>query len=546
MQDITFAETAPDTRFWWDLYLSNYTYGEDYSQGHGEHTLTEWTKSDIYSLQSPETGDEKWYLEPPTQPYYTILNNTKYRVVENPYLILGNDRFTGSKVYINSRTTYDSWSQNEHTEYLLRDPWDPQLETEPRYFELINGTKLYVHQLQRIFLRELTLNVSDVYTRNSDGSKHYLPHGTAITTLMPYAQWEPEYYDSSQGYWIYPQSYQLLDGSLIYRDESFEYEYWNSTTNRHELYKTVYTEEVTTQIVEYGGHCVMLNNTMKINLRDDGAWWQSDPTGTGYYLIMTNGTRIFHPDPWSVHDDSQRHVMINGKNYIISWPTEYYIGQYNGETIYAHNDRGQVYDYYYTVVNDHHFELPYPNALATSWWDLENLQSEGGRLLTGKSILLNDQQYPIFHDESLYYILDQETPVTVTKPTIDLSHYYSRLNGQDVWNITQSGWSASYGHYQEQTGQLTEIEGTIHTTTGYNPQEHQWQEWNKYGEDYENKTKYLVNAIDASRINVYTGRYVTIWPVTISPQPITHVIATTNQSPCWKMGKPSGNHISKP
>ena len=67
-------------------------------------------------------------------------------------------------------------------------------------------------------------------------------------------------------------------------------------------------------MVQSAGSGVKLGDTVVL-LREPG-YWQVLPDGSGYYLVMTNGTRITIKDPFSV-PDNQRIVTINGATYLV-------------------------------------------------------------------------------------------------------------------------------------------------------------------------------------------------------------------------------------
>ena len=52
------------------------------------------------------------------------------------------------------------------------------------------------------------------------------------------------------------------------------------------------------------------------------------------------------------------------------------------------------------------YELPYPGAMATSWWDLQGIESQGQKLRTFKSISIEGSDYLINFDANSqsYYI----------------------------------------------------------------------------------------------------------------------------------------------
>ena len=514
--NVTFNAKAPDACYWWEVTFGNRTFGEDWSRGWGEHTVTDWTEETVRYINSSETQGEKWYVTTPLQPFYTVYNGTRFRVHEIPYIVLA-----GTTHYIDTRSFYDYGSSTERTEMLLRDPWDPLLEEEPRYYQLLNGTKVYLSQGHKVLIRDITLNCNDVY-RLDGGERIYLPNQTTFTTAMDHAQedWSGRYWDDVLMREVVPYFYELVNGTRVYDDVEgdvgFEGRNWNQTTNRYDLTDKKYDEESTSLMVDYSGRCVFLDGTIFVELRGDGSWWQYSPSGGKYYLVMKNGTRIFHPNPWD-YSDEERTVTIGGNDYTIGSPTEYYSGTYQDSTLTIKGGgEGFVRDFYYTVLEDIMYEMPHAGAFATSWWDLENIESRGGRVPTGKSIIIDGSKYPIHQSGSTAYIVIDGTVNAVTHPKKDASFYYSLINGLEFWNVTQGGWSLLYGTYHERIGQIDPVIGTLVTTTGYDPDAAKWSEWDRYGEDRENSTRYLV--VDGQRVDVYEGRYLSIWEVVIAGQ----------------------------
>ncbi len=129
-------------------------------------------------------------------------------------------------------------------------------------------------------------------------------------------------------------------------------------------------------------------------------------------------------------------------------------------SLIPNNGNGYVNSYFYTdlgINGGAKYELPFPGAMATSWWDLQGIESLGQKLPTLKSITLDGSEYILNLDSNsqTYYINVNGQRQTVTSPTLDYSTFYSNINGQDYWNITQNGWTLNYGNYTQQSGQLT-------------------------------------------------------------------------------------------
>jgi hypothetical protein len=508
--NVSFTENAPHTNYWWEMCFMNMTFGRDWSEGWGEHTVLEWTSESVYYVNGTATGGQPWYVTRPTTPLYTMYNGKKYRLEETPYITIGDE-----DLLIKARTHYDWGMQEDVTEYLFWDQYDPKLGIEPRYYELMNGTKIYVTEAYQAIIRTLRLNATDAY-KITDAGITPVPNGTVFTTFMDRAMedWSRERWEEG-GIHILPYYYELPNGTRIYRDNGFETQTYNLTTNRWEISDPTYSENRTALIVSYRGQGITLNHTTVVFLRDYGAWWQPLPDGTGYYLVMENGTIITHSDPWSVPDE-ERIVTINGLNYTIDWPSEYYEGTYQNQTLIIKRD--YVHNFYYTDlgVGGVKHELPYPKAMAMSWWDLERIESEGGKLKSFKSITVNGTKYALHlsEDRRDYYILVDGKRVSVTWPTKDAGYFYAEINGKEYWNVEQRGWILRLGTFSEKSGQFISTGSPIVTTTGYDPQMQMWREYNRWGYDRENSTLYILTP-NGTRYNIHSGIYIMIWKVKI-------------------------------
>jgi len=512
---VTFVPTAPEGNYWWSMIFQNMTYGRDWSQGWGEHTITEWVTEPVYYVNGTVTGGQAWYVNKPSTPLYTTYNGVKYQLNQLPYITIN-----GVDLPIKVRTQYDQWRQEEWTEYLFRDPYNPSLGMEPRYYELLNGTKIYVQEAYQAIIRSLRLNCSDAYIM-VDGTKIPLPNNTTFSTYMNRAEqdWSEHFWDPVYGD-IVPYHYELVNGTRIYRNALFETALYNSTTNHWDITGPAYTASVAKLLVESVGSGVMLNKTVVL-LREP-SWWQTLPDGTGYYLVMKNGTRITIKDPWGVPDD-QRIVTLDGLNYTIGWPDQYYTGTYRGETLLIRGGGwdGYVHNFYYTNLGFEggtRYELPYPGAMATSWWDLEGIESESRRLRTFKSMIINGTEYILNFDEATksYYIIIDGVQETVPYPVRDIDYYYSNINGEEYWTVIQNGWILRYGTYSDKSNQFSSA-GSFVTTTGYDPLGHMWSENNRYGYDRENATLYITLP-NGTRMDLNSRMYLIVWKVKVGDQ----------------------------
>ena len=209
---------------------------------------------------------------------------------------------------------------------------------------------------------------------------------------------------------------------------------------------------------------------------------------------------------------------------MIGWPNQYFQADYQGQNllipINGQNNDNYVQSYFYTdlgIDGGTKYELPYPGAMATSWWDLQGIESQGQKLRTLKTISIDGSDYLLNFDANTqtYYINIDGSMQTVSYPTVDYNTFYSKVNGQDNWNVKQNGWTLNYGTYSQQSGQLTAA-GSLVTTTGYDSTQKSWTA-NRYGYDYENATLYLTMP-NGTRLDVSSTMNLIVWRVHVGSE----------------------------
>ena len=506
---VTFNAGAPQGNYQYNMIFENMTYGQDPSQGWGIHQITEWTSQPTYYINGTSGGT--WLVSSPSNPLYTVYNAVKYQVNQAPYVVIA-----GNDLILKPQVQYDQARQQDWTQYLLNGPYDPSVARQTQYYQLPNGTNLYVNQAFQTIIRFLQLNTTNAYVLVG-GSNVPLPNGTAIDTYLNRAvpDYSKQFWDPQAGN-VVPYYYEQLNGSRVYLNSLFEGSTFNVTTNHWDRSNQVYTESDVTLLVQSAGSGVRIGDSVVL-LREPGNW-QVLPDGSGYYLVMANGTRITIRDPYSV-PDNQRTVTINGATYLIGWPSQYYQATYQGETLLiplSGQDNGNnVQSYFYTdlgVDGGTKYELPYPGAMATSWWDLQGIESQGQKLKTLKTISIEGSDYLLNFDSNTqtYYINIAGSRQTVPYPTVDYNTFYSTVNGQECWNVTQNGWTLNYGTYSQQSNQLTAA-GSLITTTGYDSTMKSWTA-NRYGYDYENATLYLMMT-NGTRVDISSNMNLIVWRV---------------------------------
>jgi hypothetical protein len=521
--NVTFTPSAPQGNYWYNMLFQNSTYAQDNSQGWGQHQITEWTNEPVYYVNMG--SGQTWYASTPTNPMSTTYEGEKYPVTQVPYITIN-----GNNLLIKPQVQYDQGQQRDWTQYLLCGPYDPSLNRQTQYYELANGTDININQAYQAIIRTLLLNNNANAYVVVDGSNVALPSGVTIETYMNHAvaDYSRQYWDGQNN--VVPNYYEQLNGTRVYLNCQFEQAQFNSTTNHWDRSNKLYAETDHTLLVQSAGPGVTLSGSV-VMLRSPGNW-QMLPDNSGYYLVLQNGTRITLKDPWV--QDNQRTVEVNGVSYLIGWPNQYYQAYYNGRTLLipsSENNDNYVQSFFYTdlgVNGGSKYELPYPGAMATQWWDLQGLESTGQKLRTFKSISVDGTDYVLNLDSTsqTYYIEINGTRHTIPYPTVDYTNFYANINGQNYWNVTQNGWAITFGATSLLSNQLA-ASGTVITTTGYDITKKAWT-GNRYGWGYENATYYLMMP-NGTRLDVSSTMNLGIWKVQVGDR--TYYTTDSNSIP---------------
>jgi hypothetical protein len=195
---------------------------------------------------------------------------------------------------------------------------------------------------------------------------------------------------------------------------------------------------VETVPVEFAGYFVIINGTEWETVTKGCFEWDWR-TGQNY-MEFTNGTRVY------LQYDSATmcswYFERDGKRYYVDWPNEYYLGNYSGSTIIVPGWLRRTW--YYTLTGSERMEVPYSGVSSEntwlSWWSLGRIKSEGGVVPTDDYALVNGSLYLVHYYENLtdqgYMVVDGGL-VNVTRGT----GLYSRMLGEDVWDIKQIGFT---------------------------------------------------------------------------------------------------------
>jgi hypothetical protein len=202
---VTFGSSAPQGNYWYNMIFQNMTYGQDTSKGWGQHLITEWTSEPTYFING--ISSQSLLVNAPTKPLYTVYEGKRYQVNEVPYITIA-----GHNHFIKPQVQYDQGQQRDWTQYLVYGPYDPSIGRQTEYYQLTNGTNVYVNQAYQTVIRTLQLNTTSAYTLEG-GIQTQLPIGTTIETYMNKAVPDHSRERWDQGNHILPYYYEQLDGT---------------------------------------------------------------------------------------------------------------------------------------------------------------------------------------------------------------------------------------------------------------------------------------------------------------------------------------------
>lgn len=389
--NLTFTDVTPNLNYWWDVKLLNWTYGEDYTQPWGEYVIYDWTRDPIPVYSFENASGDRLYVPEPEYRSYVELNGERYLIIEKPYIVIA-----GEKLPIQEKLYWNGYMFEE--KILFFGPWDPTTGTQTYYYILENGTEIYIYEGYQAIIYNMTL-----------------PDGSWVLTTMEYPYWNP----FEEKYFIL-----TLDREIVWLDS------WISEE----------PVKVNSTPLEFAGYMVALNETIWLNVTT-GYFLFDWEMGT-YYIILENGTRLDlimeDEEPFTYY----YYIETAAGKYYVTWPRAYYVGEYEGQSILVPEWFKQ--NYYYTIIGEKEYELPYPGADARWLWHLENTVSEGGVVPIDPYINVNGSLYLLQNDTSGNYYIEVNGTIYYTSAPV--TALYTNIMGTDVWDITQIGQRVPLGN----------------------------------------------------------------------------------------------------
>ena len=400
--NMSFTEYAIDQRYSFDVGLLNWTYGPDYSQPWGEHFVEDWIYSVVYTINN---GSVEVYVPTPETRQYAedTSSGERYLIVNKPYIVINGEKLPLKEIKY--------WNGNKYEYKLLREEWDPTTYENKHYYTLENGTKIYVYEAYQAFIYNVTI-------RNETTGETF-----NITTYMRYPWWN-RYKEA----WLIV----TLDGDIIWLQDSND---------------VIGAEKIGKVPVEFAGYFTLINGTTWVNLTK--GWIDWDYLAQEYYILLENGTKIYVDYDYEYM--YEYYFEKDSKRYYIEYPSAFYIGEYNGESILV--PEWFKRSWYYTLVGEEKIELPYEGVSDKyewiSWWSLQQPGSEGGVVPEDEYALVNGSLYLIHYDTEgsmSGHIMVDGNRINVTKG----EHLYTKISGKDCWDVVEIGFTVYIGNLTSQ------------------------------------------------------------------------------------------------
>ncbi|MFQ5832975.1 MAG: hypothetical protein ACE5H4_09755 [Candidatus Thorarchaeota archaeon] len=456
---VNMSSHVPDTNYNWRFGFLNNTWYQDTTTEIGDYEIQKWNREWVYSF---DYFGSRVYMEPvESQLAFWFTNGSLGSDLmvgkETPYIKIA-DEVLPLRVWEN----YQPDMGISETELLRYDYYNPSDGKSYYYYELANGTKISVAYVDTVLIFNVTAGNDD-----------------SFLTAMEYAGfWHYEGFDYY--YWI------DIDGNL--HQGGPEYDTRNCNV-------TIYDEiDVTMRsdawYLKYGPDFVVRLSSLWWNSREQ-CEYGSDDVGNLYKLFYNE------TDGFGYVDDGNQTYRQYSLDQVI-------LADYQAsEAILV---RAPTHTYWYHETGSIKHEMPYPGVSVqyrdwyVGWYEMNNIQSEGGIVPAIPSLVYNGTEYPIFNiTPSMHFVEIDDIVYTVDAAYLP----HSVANGTDVWNATRIGFTGVVG---ELDNKLDFIE--LETIQYVTPDEFGWPWWDPFEGHYifdllNNGTKWKANSTDAMLVYEY-------------------------------------------
>ncbi len=459
---VNFTEAVPNSSFWWDIQFGSMGWFEDESSPEGYYDVATWTNDWVYSFDY--LGEE---VHVDNSLEIGVFNSSIpgvsdwLKVSEDPYI------------------TIDGVNYPVVTKQLINNEDDVILfEEHPfRYYELLNGTKIYVYSEQAVWIYNVTIP----------------GYGKFLST-----QKEAQYWCNSThtfyGWWdIYGDAHAGTNESA-----------WRDGALVEVIHISDYVD---------AGYWVRVGLDTRLNVLD---YPINDPRTGSYYIIDIDGNRydyeyiegydyIFYEDVWQT----------------VSWSEMSYEADYLGSPVFVPS-WSQIQEQWFTV--DGHDEMPYPGAMADSWQVQYTTSHYSGKVQTSKTVVINGEPYLLGGDPDTsmwpYELYNNnQTGFWVMYNSVNYTldgrrMFYLNANGTEIWQPSTTSATFDYGYLEGHNvvpeGNLT-VQNTYFVNSWYNDtfDYYNWTVTLENGTTFSCEPRYLIEVylVDVEGELVYTRNY---------------------------------------
>jgi hypothetical protein len=407
------TQSVPETEYQWEFAFASNQWFYDYASDYGEHTTLAWDKEWVYSFEDPDHPANDTFVNRFTDEL-ALFNNTLcgiegveyFKGEESPYIVIDDE-----KLPIKKREYYDPNSGDTYYDLFFYDRYDPDTDRAIYYYELVNDTKINVTFTESIYIYNVTLANDMTFLTAMDNGYWWYSGGTSYI------------------YWI------DLDGNL-YQGDWFDYqavsvEYYDKAELKN---KTRYC------YVRHG-----LNEILY--LAED---WRWDSRTDSYFMTDVDGT---YYELWYNELDGYYYANIDSSWQKVSWPERFYIGNYSGSDVML--VRWYIDRFWFHEKDGIKHEMPYPGANAKYSYQMDETETDGGKVPTIKSFTYQGKARTVYEIMGQYFV-----DISGTTYELYLFNYpYSTANDTEIWYPDVPGYTADVGTFDNSL-MFTKVETT--------------------------------------------------------------------------------------
>lgn len=335
---VNFTSAVPDANFWWDFSFANYSWIEDETSSFGYHEVAEWTPQWIYSFDYLGTAVHTQVSSEIAVINQTIPGVTDWLVVrEDPYITING---------VDEPILVRSLIGSDEDRLLFYGDYDPELDMSTYYYELLNGTRVYIYPERAVWIYNVTVP----------------GYGSFLSTQKDYKYW----YDGDMSYY----GWWDINGDI---HQGNDWDMWVNNVSLTLVHISDYNES---------SIYVRVGTDSRLEIQD---YPRNDPrTGTMYLIDMSD----IRYDIKVIEDCD--HIFYEGEWQRISYSERSYEASYMGGPVFV-PDECTIQEQWFTV--DSHYEMPYPGANADYCGVAYTSSDSCGKVETTKTVIISGKSY---------------------------------------------------------------------------------------------------------------------------------------------------------